>query len=306
MIRVKAIGIVHRWRVPLPMPSEVVRVLVWKGRQGFILAASPARSTGASAVSCLWHSASDTCLCFTVSSTVLAWASSLMRRLSRQLWAVLSVLRSCALVKLYIVVSCTSFWTSSRVALAVVSWSTCCCRLSSVRASLLLVGTGAFFWRRGMSGLWAGLCRVEPESSDESHGVMYCDITTGLRLPRRGSIQVGGQRAKRRPQGKPQGLKVLEIAANPKKHGWSEVGGRPQCKSWHKYCVTTWREPRRRRTEKNCAHCHLLQKLQCGIPSLVIGFLARGLTSSHNNRWQAKTGWRAKSERSSARQLGTR
>ena len=25
------------------------------------------------------------------------------------------------------VVSCTSFWTSSRVALAVVSWSTCCC-----------------------------------------------------------------------------------------------------------------------------------------------------------------------------------
>ena len=101
MIRVIAIGVVHRWRVSLPMPSEVVDhepvlffpscasvalarsshnvvlmnelsryisyvppwgvesgvrtdhepVLVWKGRQGFILADSPARSTGASAVS---------------------------------------------------------------------------------------------------------------------------------------------------------------------------------------------------------------------------------------------------------------
>ena len=66
-----------------------------------------------------------------------------MRRLSRQLWAVLSVLRSCVLVKLYSVVSCTSFWTSSRVALAVVSWSTCCCRLSS--ASLLCQGFERFW-----------------------------------------------------------------------------------------------------------------------------------------------------------------
>ena len=71
--------------------------------------------------------------------------SSLMRRLSRQLCAVLSVLQSCALVKLYSADSCTSFRTSSRVALDVVSWSTCCCRVSSAKASLLFSGIGASF-----------------------------------------------------------------------------------------------------------------------------------------------------------------
>ena len=183
-----ALGSVHRGIVPLSIPSKVVGhqlVLVWKNRQGFLLADNSASSTGASAVSCLWRSTSDTCLCLTVSSTVLAWASSLMRRLSRQLCAVFSVLRSCALVKLYSVVSCTSFRTSSRVALAVVSWSTCCCRLSSVKASLLFSGAGAFFWGRGMSGLWTVLGRVEPKSRDEHSGVMYFDYTTRLRfLPR--------------------------------------------------------------------------------------------------------------------------
>ena len=78
---------------------------------------------------------SDSCCCFTVSSTVLSWASTLIRKLLRQHWAVVSVLRSCALVKLYKSVSCTSFRMSSRAVWAVVSWDTCCCRRSKVRAS---------------------------------------------------------------------------------------------------------------------------------------------------------------------------
>ena len=56
MIGITVIGSVHRWRVTLPMPSEVVGhrlVLVWKTRQDSLLADSSARSTGASAVSCL-------------------------------------------------------------------------------------------------------------------------------------------------------------------------------------------------------------------------------------------------------------
>ena len=56
----------------------------------------------------------------------------------RQLRAVFSVLRSCALVKLYKAVSCTICRTSSRAGLAVVSWSTSCCRRSRVKASLPL------------------------------------------------------------------------------------------------------------------------------------------------------------------------
>ena len=66
-------------------------------------------------------------------------------------WAVFSVLRSCALVKLYKAVSCTNFWMSSRAVLAVVSWTTCCCRRSKVRASLLHAESVPFFCRRGMS-----------------------------------------------------------------------------------------------------------------------------------------------------------
>ena len=52
---------------------------------------------------------------------------------------------------------------------------------------------------------FAGLCRVEPESSDESRGVMYYDITSSLRLPRRGSTQMRRQRerAERIIQAKP-------------------------------------------------------------------------------------------------------
>ena len=75
-----------------------------------------------------------------------------IRRLFRQHWAVFSVLRSCALVKLDKVVSCTSVWTPSRAALAAVSWSTCCCKRSKVSASLLsFVVSVLFVCRRGMS-----------------------------------------------------------------------------------------------------------------------------------------------------------
>ena len=45
-------------------------------------------------------------------------------------------------------------WTSSRAVFAVVSISTCCCRWSRVRASLLPAKSISFFCRRGMSGLW--------------------------------------------------------------------------------------------------------------------------------------------------------
>ena len=76
-----------------------------------------------------------------------------------------------------IVVWSRGFWTSSRVALAVVSWSTCCCRLSSVWASLLLAVL--VFSSDGVACQgFERLGRVEPESSDENHGVMYFDITT--------------------------------------------------------------------------------------------------------------------------------
>ena len=143
---------------------------------GFLLVDSSTRRTGASAVSWRWWRASVTSLCFTVSSTVLTWASILMRRLSRQLWAVLSVLRSCVLVKLYKAVSCTSFWTSSRAALAAVSLRTSCCRLSRVRASLLPAESVSFFCRCGMSGMWTALHRVEPENSNECHA--SCTLTS--------------------------------------------------------------------------------------------------------------------------------
>ena len=112
-----------------------------------------------------------------------------MRRLLRQHWAVLSVLRSCALVKLYKAVSCTSFWTSSRAALAAVSWSTCCCRRSRLGRhycplDLSLSSAGAACQVFGRL-----LYRVEPENSNECHGVMYFDIATCRLLTQRGQIE---------------------------------------------------------------------------------------------------------------------
>ena len=116
---------------------------------------------------------SDNCRCFTVSSTVLTCASILMRRLLRQLRAVFSVLRSCALVKLHKAVSCTSCRTSSRAVLAVVSWSTCCCRRSRVKASLPAEFVSFFCWRGIELG---GFDRVEPEKGTDCHGVMCFGI----------------------------------------------------------------------------------------------------------------------------------
>ena len=106
-------------------------------------------------VVCRWLNKNVNCFCLTVCSTVLEWASSLMLRLSKQLCAVLSVLRSCALVKLCSGVSRTSAITLVRVALASVSCCTCFCSCSSIKASLSFSGAEASFWRRGMAGLRA-------------------------------------------------------------------------------------------------------------------------------------------------------
>ena len=103
-------------------------------------------------VICCWCNKSVNCFCLTVSSTVLAWASSLMLKLSRQFCAMLSVLRSCALVKLCSGVSRTSVRTLARVALAFAIWRTCFCSVKSAKASLSPSGAGAFLWRRGMAG----------------------------------------------------------------------------------------------------------------------------------------------------------
>ena len=86
-----------------------------------------------------------------------------------------SVLRSCALVKLYNAVSCTSLWMSSRAVLAVVSWSTCCCRRSKVSASLLSsVDSVPFFCRRGMSGrTWVFWQQFKQGWAREQHRVPW-------------------------------------------------------------------------------------------------------------------------------------
>ena len=89
-----------------------------------------------------------------------------------------SVLRSCALVKLYNAVSCTSLWMSSRAVLGVVSWSTCGCRRSKVGASLLSsVDSVPFFCRRGMSArtcvFWQ---RVKQGWAREQHRVPWRDV----------------------------------------------------------------------------------------------------------------------------------
>ena len=83
-------------------------MLVWKKGYCLLLVGVPSEATSGPDVSFRNCSKSDSCRCFTVSSTVLTWASILIRRLLRQHWAMLSVLRSCSLVKLYKAVSCTS------------------------------------------------------------------------------------------------------------------------------------------------------------------------------------------------------
>ena len=67
-------------------------------------------------------------------------------------------------------------------AFAAVSLSTCCCRRSRVRASLLPAKSVSLFCRRDMSGLWTPLYRVEPVNSNECHSVIYFDIATCRRL----------------------------------------------------------------------------------------------------------------------------
>ena len=82
VIGMTAIGTVHRWRVTLPMPSEVVGhklVLVWKNRQGFLLADSSARSTGASAVSCLFFFPSCASVALARSSHIVVLMNELTR-----------------------------------------------------------------------------------------------------------------------------------------------------------------------------------------------------------------------------------
>ena len=174
---------VHCWVGALLKPSgwaDCASVLAWKKGKWSLLVGVPLGATEDPDVSFRSCSESDSCRCLTISSTVLTWASILIRRLLRQLWAVLSVLRSCALVKLYKAVSCTSFWMSSRAVLAVVSWSTCCCRRSKVRASSLSVESVPFFCRRGMSGLWQ---RFKQGWAREQHRVPWRDVHWHQRLP---------------------------------------------------------------------------------------------------------------------------
>ena len=139
---------IHYWGVPLPDRgtwAECTSWLVWKQEYWLLLVSI---SSGVAAV----LESSFRSRCLTASSIELTWASTRIRRLLRQHWAVFNVLRSCALVKLDKVVSCTSVWMSSRAALAVISWSTCCCRRSKVSASLLSCVFSVFFvCRRGMS-----------------------------------------------------------------------------------------------------------------------------------------------------------
>ena len=96
---------------------------------------------------------SDSCRCLTVCSTELTWASTLMRRLLRQQWAVFNVLRSCAPVKFArMVSSCSTAWISSRAAFALVTLSAYSCRRSKSNASLQhCVTSGFFVCLRGMS-----------------------------------------------------------------------------------------------------------------------------------------------------------
>ncbi len=100
---------------------------------------------GAGMAFCCRCSSSVICFCLTVSSTVLTWAATLIRRLSRQFCAALSVLRSWALVNLYRWVSRNNTVTSARAVLASAICCSCFCRLNRAKASLPCAGVSSFF-----------------------------------------------------------------------------------------------------------------------------------------------------------------
>ena len=87
-----------------------------------------------------------------------------------------SVLRSCALVKLYKAVSCTNFWMSSRAVLAVVSWTTCAAGEGRLGRHCCTLNPSHFSAGAAYRVPDSDLDRAEPESSTECHGVMHFDI----------------------------------------------------------------------------------------------------------------------------------
>ena len=108
-------------------------------------------------------------------STVLTWASNLMRKLLRQLQAAFKVLWSWARVKFArIVCPCINAWISSRASLVLVTLLVYCCRRSKSSASLQSCVTSCF------------LVRLEGISNDyPPHGPCRCFIHSWARKQRR-------------------------------------------------------------------------------------------------------------------------
>ena len=155
-----------------------------------------------------------------------------MRRLLRQHWAVFSVLRSCALVKLYKAARAQAsgclqgrLWllsVGSLVAAGEAGLGRHCCTLNP---SLSSAGAACRVPE-------SFLDRAEPESSTECHGVMHWDINTYYMLRHKKDRRGRGQTRKderggeRRQQPHPPGPPVVPLMFEEERPGtpwWSSL-----------------------------------------------------------------------------------